>query len=1172
MLMGGGGDDTLVAGMGDDVLTGGDGADFFAFEAQGGMNTIADFTSGMDMIKFGSRDADGNYVPEMLSYADGKALVDSESMDADGNYVYTHAGTTIMTTAQVAMSDVYGDQTPPVIPEPPETDHDVTLDDGDNTWPGANVDNSGDDTVRAMGGEDTIYGGAGDDQIDAGTNDDKVDGGAGDDIVLGGAGNDTLVAGTGDDRLTGGAGDDFFAFEAQGGMNTIADFTSGMDMIKFGSRDADGNYVPEMLSYADGKALVDSESMDADGNYVYTHAGTTIMTTAQVAMSDVYGDQTPPVIPEPPETDHDVTLDDGDNTWPGANVDNSGDDTVRAMGGEDTIYGGAGDDQIDAGTNDDKVDGGAGDDIVLGGAGNDTLVAGTGDDRLTGGAGDDFFAFEADGGMNTIADFKSGMDTIKFGTRNEDGEYVPDLLSYEMAMAIVDSRTQDGDYYVYTHGETTIKTKAALSVSDIYADQTAPEPPAPTPIELSEGNDTWPGDGDDNSGDDTVSGMGGHDSIDGGAGNDQLMGGAGHDTLMGGADDDMLMGGAGHDELTGGAGDDTFAFGMNEGEDKVTDFTSGEDMIKFGDSKLSHTDATGVVEGMTRDGDYYVYEYGGTMVRTMVALTAGDIYADGPPPPPPSPTGLGDGHDFWPGVDDDNTGDDHIDGEAGNDTIEGGDGKDTLLGGEGDDDVDGGDSNDVLRGGEGADTLKGGRHADKLYGDAGADELMGEHGHDELYPSVVAQDTIEDNEDDRLATTDDTLIDGGDGSDLVSFAGLDRGVVVQLGTGDTSTAYRNLERFQGGEGDDSVSASQDTSASLRIYGNGGDDTLNGGDGHDHIDGGMGALTSEGGAGNDTIIGGDGNPEDSDLTTDGVQATYNNIDGGGGDDQITSGAGDDTIQGGAGDDTIRGGGGDDDIDDSGGSTRVYGEGGNDNISLEGGEVDNPDTMDEDETVANYVDGGAGNDTINSAGGNDTLMGGAGDDTINGGAGADMIDGGSGALNSMGGEGDDTITGGDGNPDADSDTAGNQPQYNNLVGDGGDDMITSGAGNDTLDGGDDDDTLVGGAGRDALTGGAGEDYLDGGAGIDELTGGADDDVFRWGHNDVITDFGDGDQVDIRSIVSEGSFDVGSLSYAVGGADGSNVVVSYAGGNAMTFEFDSSTAAEAFELLSTQDFFWG
>lgn len=83
-----------------------------------------------------------------------------------------------------------------------------------------------------------------------------------------------------------------------------------------------------------------------------------------------------------------------------------------------------------------------------------------------------------------------------------------------------------------------------------------------------------------------------------------------------------------------------------------------------------------------------------------------------------------------------------------------------------------------------------------------------------------------------------------------------------------------------------------------------------------------------------------------------------------------------------------------------------------------------------------------------------------------------------------------------------------------------MVQGGAGNDTLDasaqknalvsvtldGGDGNDILRGGAGKDTLLGGAGDDTLDGGndGAADTLTGGSGKDKFVKRTNDVLTDF--------------------------------------------------------------------
>lgn len=82
----------------------------------------------------------------------------------------------------------------------------------------------------------------------------------------------------------------------------------------------------------------------------------------------------------------------------------------------------------------------------------------------------------------------------------------------------------------------------------------------------------------------------------------------------------------------------------------------------------------------------------------------------------------------------------------------------------------------------------------------------------------------------------------------------------------------------------------------------------------------------------------------------------------------------------------------------------------------------------------VDGGAGDDRIQSGSGGDLLIGGAGDDRIDGGAGQDDIDGGA---------GDDRLTGG---PDADF-----------VLGGAGNDRLRGSTGEDRLDGGDGENTI-------------------------------------------------------------------------------------------------------------------
>ncbi len=238
--------------------------------------------------------------------------------------------------------------------------------------------------------------------------------------------------------------------------------------------------------------------------------------------------------------------------------------------------------------------------------------------------------------------------------------------------------------------------------------------------------------------------------------------------------------------------------------------------------------------------------------------------------------------------------------------------------------------------------------------------------------------------------------------------------------------------------------------------------IDGGDGNDRISSGGGEDSLRGGAGNDKISGGAGN----DL-----------IDGGAGDDVLSGDADDDTIHGGDGNDLITGGPG---------SDLVYGENGDDDLN--GGP-------------------GASNarGTWRSSDGSDTVVGGAGDDALQGGDGDDWLYGddlegqggepldchdyassstGDGADKLDGGTGDDHLFGGAGN-----DTLGGQEGDDWLCGNGGSDRLDG----DDMDAGtpDGDDHLFGGSGNDQLFGRGGHDELFGEADNDALYGGEDSD---------------------------------------------------------------------------------
>ncbi|WP_293572849.1 calcium-binding protein [Phaeobacter sp.] len=80
---------------------------------------------------------------------------------------------------------------------------------------------------------------------------------------------------------------------------------------------------------------------------------------------------------------------------------------------------------------------------------------------------------------------------------------------------------------------------------------------------------------------DTLKGGSGPDLLNGGSGDDLLLGGGGNDILIGGTGRDELLGQTGDDRLTGGAYADTFVFNQGYGNDTITDFSAGQDLIEI---------------------------------------------------------------------------------------------------------------------------------------------------------------------------------------------------------------------------------------------------------------------------------------------------------------------------------------------------------------------------------------------------------------------------------------------------------------------------------------------------------------------------------------------------------------------------------------------------------------
>lgn len=410
-------------------------------------------------------------------------------------------------------------------------------------------------------------------------------------------------------------------------------------------------------------------------------------------------------------------------------------------------------------------------------------------------------------------------------------------------------------------------------------------------------------------------------------------------------------------------------------------------------------------------------------------------------------------------------------GGAGNDTLSGNGGDDTLDGGIDRDTLFGGNGNDVIWGDDplsklglhGNDTIDGGAGDDIVYGMGGDDSIVG----------GLGNDTVWGNEgNDSLVTGDgvDSLF-GGDGNDFVGNfplgSRLDAGDYHEGGAGfDTFFYSRGPEPLPNGN----------PLAAITIDLRAGTIEDRGATGELHK---FEQIITSGS--NFHVIGSDADDviSNSSVTTD--PARGSRLDGGGGNDTITSGGGYDRLDGGAGDDLIYGGSGDDIIVGSLGADGAYGGAGNDHMSAGIATLQDGD----------MYDGGAGVDSFlfqNPDGPSGSVV--VTIDLDMGFIATPQIEAGIGGMENITVRGDAFVVRGSDIGELithQSDPAGNP-------------LLQVGV---TIDGGGGNDTIFAGATDDILSGGAGDDTVYGGAGDDTFLAGAGNDTYRgdWGSNTII-----------------------------------------------------------------------
>ena len=468
-LKGGDGNDTLDGGAGNNILAGGAGDDTYNVDLSAGTTNIVD-TEGQDKVVItgasGANIGQGAGDMQSLIIQSGAGAVRLE-----GALIGQGAQTIVLDGIQESIQQILAAVTTS-----------LTV-----------------DATSYSGGAVTLLGGGGDD------------------VLLGGAAGDQFQAGAGDDQLVGLGGADTYAFALGDGTDTLVD-TGGTDSMSFG----------QGLRLEDLRAVAVAGSNDlrlefAGGDSVTIAAGQlgVIENFSFADGNELSFAQLMQAVANPGQLDLAGT---------------SANDALHGGGGTDTLRGYEGDDVLQGGAGNDLLDGGGGDDVY-------TLDEGDGQDQIVDseGAGNliRFGNGIALGSLSaTVEVDANGNDqlVIHYGSQGDSVH-----VAGGTGAAIAQLQFSDGSSISFQDWLSQARASAQGSDGNNRIFGTGDD----DLLDGMGGNDLMDG----GAGNDTLLGGAGTDSLIGGAGDDLLDGGAGNDVLQGGDGDDtyLLDTGSGHD-------------------------------------------------------------------------------------------------------------------------------------------------------------------------------------------------------------------------------------------------------------------------------------------------------------------------------------------------------------------------------------------------------------------------------------------------------------------------------------------------------------------------------------------------------------------------------------------------------------------------------------------------
>lgn len=830
-----------------------------------------------------------------------------------------------------------------------------------NTYSMLGLGNNQDNVIGGANGvANKLYGRDGNDTITGGNNWDQISGGSGNDLIygssqwtvqndrvvfdsdsmqvsgdmlLGGLGNDTIYGDNGFDMLDGGVGKDTL----YGGR--------GDDTYSIADKDA------IVIEYAN-----EGEDMVVSGLATYTLGSH--LENLRIA-SGVNGSGTGNSL---------------NNRMAGNFYDNTldGDDGDDALAGDGPMW--------DVGSVfDPNIQGG--NDLLVGGNGQDSLAGQFGDDILIGGRltydSKGLALKDSSGNYVVTADANSSVVDYMFGGAGDDIYYVSSELDMAWDVNLyADDQSPNGvavDSLTDAGGTDWIYSSVEVQLSDSWRFSFIEN------VKLLDyaTNDT-------NSNNLGVLGSNGVNQLVGSIFDNYMHGFAGNDTILGGGGNDVVTGGLGDDYIDGGAN------------------AAGKEMnlVMYGDITMANPKADGRYWGTWTDIDAFNLEKPTFAPRENVGQLGIQLNLD-----KTEILGVAAGRAV---------------GIAGTDTLLniqgaiGSDFNDILIGDGSENWLGGGRGNDTLIGGAGSDVLILGLNS--AYGltinmtDAGLTNLSAANTESTAKVLDLSMLSKESNAYFDAAQRPDSFV--GNGLGVLTYWGFEgvaaselKDTVIGSDGNDTVFGLGGNDSIDGGAGNDMIYGNTSVTSGIlagdRLNSSDDADVIHGGAGNDQIWAGVGVGRLFGDSGNDTLNGG-------------IANDY--LNGGVGDDVLNGGAGDDTLVGGGGKDVLAGGVGNDLYIYTGVETitEKASEGGDmvfvmntssytlgveiENAALaptwsiygssSNGAINSPTTL-TGNALNNLLLGNDGDNTLIGGEGNDTLFGLAGDDVLTGGKGNDVF---------------------------------------------------------------------------------------------------------------------------------------------------------------------------------------